>query len=294
MDPLLLITNAEAGSNDDESLKTALSVLRARTDVEVARTSNPGELDGVLHRRGSRRIVVAGGDGSMHAVVAALHRRNELASTPVALVPMGTGNDFARGAGIPLDVEEAARLAVDGQPRKVDLLVNCVGEVVVNAVHVGIGAEAGRAASRWKKAIGKVGYAVGAVIAGFRTSGLRLHVEADGEVVADFARPIIQVAIGNGPQVGGGTELTPGAVLDDGKADLVISFATSAWARAGYTLHLMRGTHRERDDVMSLRAARIRISGQDFFCNADGEVYGPEIDHSWHVEPGALQMVTPD
>lgn len=293
MDPVLLITNAEAGSCDDEPLERALSVLRAATDVEVARTSNPGQLDGVLHRRGGRRVVVAGGDGSMHAVVAALHRRNELAETTVAMVPMGTGNDYARSTGIPLDVEQAARLAMQDSVRHLDLLVDCVGEVVVNAVHVGIGAEAGRAASRWKSVLGKIGYPIGALVAGFSTRGLRLHVEADGKVVADFSQPVIQVAIGNGPYVGGGAELAPGASPEDGKANLVISFATSPWGKFGYTLHLARSAHQQREDVFALHAAQIRISGQPFYCNADGEIYGPEVDHSWHVEPGKLRMVLP-
>ena len=61
MDPLLLITNSGAGSNDEENLERALAVLRAATDVEVAATSDQGELDGVLHRRGGRPVVVAGG-----------------------------------------------------------------------------------------------------------------------------------------------------------------------------------------------------------------------------------------
>ncbi|MGI9157663.1 MAG: diacylglycerol kinase family protein, partial [Marmoricola sp.] len=68
MDPLLLIANGEAGGAEELGLDAALKVLRAHTDVEVCHTSNPGELDGVLHRAGSRRIVVAGGDGSLHAV----------------------------------------------------------------------------------------------------------------------------------------------------------------------------------------------------------------------------------
>ena len=64
MDPLLVITNSDAGSDDQEGLEAALAVLRGRASVEVAATGNPGELDGVLHRAASRRIVVAGGDGS--------------------------------------------------------------------------------------------------------------------------------------------------------------------------------------------------------------------------------------
>ena len=68
----------------------------------------------MLHRAGCRRIVVAGGDGSLHAVVTALHRRHELASRTLGLIPLGTGNDFARTLGIPLDAGRGrgrARLA---------------------------------------------------------------------------------------------------------------------------------------------------------------------------------------
>jgi len=68
-EPLLVITNDEAGTSDEETLGRALAVLREHASVEVQSTGNPGELDGVLHRAGSRRIVVAGGDGSLHAIV---------------------------------------------------------------------------------------------------------------------------------------------------------------------------------------------------------------------------------
>ena len=119
-------------------------MLRERASVEVAATGKPGELDGVLHRAGSRHIVVAGGDGSLHAVVAALHRRHDLKGTVLGLLPLGTGNDFARGTGIPLDIEEAARVVLRNRPRPMDLVVDEVGEMVVNSVHVGAGAEASR------------------------------------------------------------------------------------------------------------------------------------------------------
>ncbi|MGH3355495.1 MAG: diacylglycerol/lipid kinase family protein [Nocardioidaceae bacterium] len=293
VEPLLVITNADAGSSDAEALHPALAELRSRTDVEVARTSNPGELDGVLQRRGGRRIVVAGGDGSVHAVVAALHRRHELANAVLGLVPLGTGNDFARGTRIPLDVVEAARVVVEGDVRPVDVLVNCAGQVVVNAVHVGIGAEAGRQAGSWKKWLGRAGYPVGALIAGFTHRGVRLRVEADGEVLADLDRPVIQVAIGNGSTIGGGTQIAPDASPEDGLADVVVSFATSPWAKFGYTAQLATRSHPARLDVVTASARRVGISGQDFWCNADGEIYGPEVNHEWHVEPGAFQMALP-
>ena len=293
MDPLLLITNSDAGTTDSESVEKALEVLRAGADVEVCATANPGELDGVLHRRGGRRVVVAGGDGSLHAVVAALHRRHELAETVVGLIPLGTGNDFARGADIPLEPEEAARTVLHGQVRPVDLIVDCLGNVVVNNVHIGVGAQASRKAHKWKHRLGRIGYPIGALLAAVKPPFVRLRIEVDGTEVTDFARPVLMVAIGNGPTVGGGAEITPEADPEDGRMDVMISYAVGPFARFGYAYGFHRGEHHERDDVTYLRASSVSVTGQDFYCSADGEVYGPERQRSWRIERGAMTMLLP-
>ncbi len=293
MDPQLLITNADAGSNDSEAIRTALEVLRGHGDVEVAATSDQGELDGVLHRRGGRRVIVAGGDGSLHAIVAAMHRRNELADAVLGLLPLGTGNDFARGAGIPLDPTEAAELIVHAEPRPVDLIVDCTGEIVVNNVHIGVGAQASRKAGKWKTRLGRVGYPIGAALAAVNPPFVRLRIEVDGEEVADLAHPILMVAIGNGPTVGGGAEVTPEADPESGRLDVMISFAVGPLSRFAYALKLRKGEHHEREDVKYLRASTVSISGQSFYFSADGEVYGPERNRTWRVEPDAFRMALP-
>ncbi|WP_245155983.1 YegS/Rv2252/BmrU family lipid kinase [Nocardioides sp. 503] len=303
MDPLLVITNSDAGTADDESLAAALGVLREHTSVEVQATSNPGELDGVLHRAGSRRIVVAGGDGSLHAVVAALHRRHDLDKAVLGLLPLGTGNDFARGVGIPLDIEEAARVLVTGQVRPMDLIVDEVGQVVVNSVHVGAGANASRRGHRWKGRLhavgvgkvnlGKLGYPIGAALTAFRPPVLRLHVELDGKVVNDLDTRVLMVALGNGSSVGGGTELTPDADPEDGRIDLMVSRATGPLARFGFAARLGFGTHQQADDVTALRGREVSVSGERFWISADGEISGPERHRTWHVEPAAYSMVLP-
>ena len=262
----------------------------------MASTSNPGELDGVLHRAGSRTIVVAGGDGSMHAVVAALHRRNDLAGRTLALLPLGTGNDFARALEIPLDAAEAAAALVAGSPRPMDLIVDELGEIVVNSVHAGASAHASKAGASWKERLGPfglgiIGYPIGAAIAAVNPPFVRLRIEADGEVVADVDRHVLMVAVGNGTSVGGGTELTPDADPADGKADVMISFATGPLSRIGYVRQLARGTHERRDDVISLRATEVSISGEDFWLSADGEISGPETRRTWRVEPAAYNLI---
>ncbi|GGT08648.1 diacylglycerol/lipid kinase family protein [Nonomuraea spiralis] len=100
------------------------------TGTEAARTS------------GDDRVpVVLGGDGSVHALVAALLERGRLNAAPIGLIPMGTGNDLARTLGLPLDPAEAARVVLAGHERAMDLLIDDDGGVVVNAVHLGVGAQ---------------------------------------------------------------------------------------------------------------------------------------------------------
>lgn len=303
MDPLLVITNADAGPADDEALEQALAVLRAETSVEVQSPSRPGELDGVLHRAGSRTIVVAGGDGSLHMVVSALYRRNDLKSATLGLLPLGTGNDFARANDIPLDVEEAARVLLEGTAHPRDLVVDEVGEVVVNVVHAGAGAQASRRGARWKERLhsvgvgrvnlGKLGYPIGALLAAVRPPFVRLRVEVDGEVLVDMDEPILMVAVGNGQTVGGGTELVPHADPGSGQVDVMISRSVGPLARFGYAAALGLGRHPERDEVLYVRGSTVSVSGEEFWCSADGEIYGPERHRTWHVEPAAYSMVLP-
>lgn len=301
MEPVLVITNSDAGGADQAQLEAALDVLRDRTSVEVAATSNPGELDGVLHRAGSRTIVVIGGDGSMHAVVAALHKRNELTGRVLGLIPFGTGNDFARGTGIPLDPVEAAEALVRADPQPTDLLVDELGNVVVNHVHVGASAQAGRLGSRVKSVLGRVkvgpiglgklGYPIGAAVAALRPHLLRLKVEVDGDVLVDVDEEVLMVAVGNGSEVGAGTSLTPHANPGDGKVDVLVSRAVGRWQRIGYAARLALSSHDERDDVEVRRGTQVSITGEEFWCSADGEISGPERRRTWRVEPAAYSLL---
>jgi diacylglycerol kinase (ATP) len=303
MDPILVISNRDAGAADEESLHQALAVLRSHTSVEVQATSNPGELNSALHRAGSRRIVVAGGDGSLHAVVTTLYRRNDLKGAVLGILPLGTGNDFARTNEIPLDVVEAAQVLVDGVPRPMDLVVDEVGEIVVNNVHAGAGAQAGRSGAKWKDRLhaigvgsvnlGKLGYPIGALSAAVKPPSIRVRVEVDGQVVVDLDEQILMVAVGNGANVGGGTELTPDADPGDGRIDVMVSRSTGPLARFGYAAKLVVGRHPERDDVVYRRGSTVSVSGEPFWCSADGEIYGPERHRTWRVEPAAYSLVVP-
>ena len=292
MSATLLLANADAGSADDEAVELARAALAEAGDCERVTTTTPEELDAALDGVDRRRVVVAGGDGSLHLVVTHLHRRGELDDVDLALVPLGTGNDLARALGIPLDPVAAARLALTGEPRPLDLVLDDAGGVTVNAVHLGIGAEAAQRSARLKPVLGPLAYPLGAVAAGFRSTGTPLRVEVDGRVVAD--ERVLMVGIANGPGIGGGTPLHPHAEADDGLLDVMVSTATGPFARVGFGAALKAGEHLRSPHVRSARGREVAVTGGPIEVNSDGELGDECVDRrTWTVQPGAWRLVRP-
>lgn len=293
MEPIKVLTNASAGSADESAVADAVTVLEASSRVVVVSADGEADLDRLLDDV-SGPLVVAGGDGSIHAAIGALHRRGRLGHVLLGLIPLGTGNDFARAVGLPLgDAAAAARVFLDGVRRQVDLIRDETGGVVVNAVHLGVGADAGREAEPWKDRLGKAGYVVGAIVAGVKTQGHRVRVVADGRVLADARRRVLQVAVGNGSFVGGGTPLIPDADPYDGYVDILVSFAVGPLERLRYAVRLRCGSHAASSYVVIARAREVVVEGKDFWLNADGEVDGPVSRRRWSVEPNAFAMMVP-
>ncbi|MCK2212258.1 lipid kinase [Actinomadura sp. ATCC 31491] len=296
---LLAMGNPAAGGDDEETRRAVLDVLADGADVVSRVLDGPGDLDRALAEHPDRDPVVLGGDGTLHRVVAALLARGELERRPVGLIPMGTGNDLARTLGIPLDPAEAARVVLTGVERPLDLLVAHEGGggggagIVLNAVHVGVGAEASRQATPLKPVLRRAAYAAGALLAGVRSRGWRLRVRVDGRPVADGRRRVLMVGIGNGASIGGGTPLAPDARPDDGLADVIVSYAVSPGARLAYGVLLRLGRHPRREDVATFRGREVVIEGEPVPANADGELHPPAARRSWTLRPAAWRIIAP-
>jgi YegS/Rv2252/BmrU family lipid kinase len=293
--PLVLVTNPAAGGTARDAVSAAVAVLREQAEVAVVEAGSPADLDAVLDRcaPGSLGLVVAGGDGSLHQLVAALHRYGRLAAErPLGLIPLGTGNDLARTLGVPLDPAEAARAYLTGRPRALDLVTDDAGGVVVNVVHLGVGAEAARKATALKDRLGTAAYAVGSVAAGAGRTGWHLRVTVDDAVVHVDGEALM-VAVANGCTIGGGAEVAPQAQPDDGLLDVVVATSTGLLARLGFAVALREGEHVEREDVTVVRGRTVTVTGDPFPVNADGELRGLVTHRTWTVHPGAWSLVTP-
>jgi diacylglycerol kinase family enzyme len=303
MDRLLVVLNRNAGTADDDSVEAVMAELRTGgADLAVAATADEPELAAAIAARDGRRLVVLGGDGSVHAAIQALDRAGGLhPGEPIGIVPRGTGNDLAQALGLPLDPAEAAAVVLGGRPRPMDLLRGDDGGVVVNAVHAGVGARASAEALRFKDRLGAAAYPLGAAIAGVTAAGAGLCVEADGRVVSDGAggwaadgrTDVLMVGVCNGPTIAGGTPLAPGALLDDGLAEVVVCTATGPVARAAFAAALLAGTHGDRDDVVVTRARQVTLRGGPVDLVADGELQEAVESRTWRVDHHAWSVLLP-
>lgn len=294
MSEWVAIANEKAGTSTADEVERAVAILSRERGVRLVETADKDDLLAALGDLEDDATVVAlGGDGSLHAVVDVLDELGRLADVVVGLVPHGTGNDFARTIGMDRDDSDAAaeQLLV-AETQWIDLVRDDHGRVVVNAVHVGIGAEAAVEAKPWKKVLGPVGYAIGAIISGVKHRGFHGEVVIDGEALPHRGR-IIQVAVGNGRYIGGGAPLLPDADSTDGRLDVAVSWSNPRLRRLAYAWRLRKGRHPQRDDVTYVKAKRVEVNGDPTPGNLDGETCPPARAHAWVIEPHAVRMLVP-
>ena len=290
----LLAVNGNSGSADADTIDAVEQRLERSGPVERRESSQPEDLDRMFADLEGRVLVVVGGDGSIHTAVRRALACGELDRITFGLVPTGTGNDLARTLEIPLDPVEAADALLTATPRALDLLAWDDGEVVVNAAHAGIGADAAERAQPMKEQVGALAYPVGAVAAGVAVDGWDVSIEVDGEPLhpAQGDR-VLMIAMGNGCTIGGGTPVCADAAPDDGGVDVLVSTAVSPGARAAFAAALMRGEHADRDDVAVARGSEVTVRGQAIPYNVDGELVGEATARTFRVQPAAWRLLTP-
>jgi YegS/Rv2252/BmrU family lipid kinase len=288
----LLVVNPSAGSTDAEAVAVARSVLADAGAVGDVPDEGDGRDEALRDAaRADATVVAVGGDGTLHAAVQRLYDLDVLGDVAVGLVPLGTGNDFARGVGLPLDPGAAAKGIAQGRTRAVDLLVDDAGTVVVNAAHAGLGAAAADRAEGLKSRLGALAYPVGAVSAALREGGYDLRVTVDGDVAHDG--PALLVGVLNGPSIGGGTHLCAHAEVDDACLDVVVASGVGLAARTAFGAALRQGTHLDREDVLHLRGQSVTIAGEAVAHDVDGEVLAEIASRTYRVLPRAWRLRAP-
>jgi len=276
----LIANEASGGGLDPEPL--ADTMRRHGAEVRAC-GCDPEDLEGAA-AWAPERVAVAGGDGTIGDVAELAGRLG----VPLAVIPMGTANDFARSAELPLDVEDACVLAATGEElRRYELGRLADGRPFVNVASAGLSSAAARRAHPFKR-LGPLAYPVGALWAAATEAPLRCTVRADGREV--FQGESWQAIVAVTGAFGGGAEVGA-ADPDDGVLDAAVLPAGSRLGLARRAWGMRRGTIAEQNSVCHARGRVIEVDlppGTEF--NVDGEVRDDGMQRIT-VEHDAFELV---
>lgn len=215
---------------------------------------------------GSDRLVLAGGDGSVGTAFAACARHG----VPLAVLPAGTANDFARALGIPPGIEAAVPVATDPDPGRRTVWGGSIdGKPFVNVASIGLGVYAAEQAAPLKRVLGPVAYGIGAAIATVRGRAARARVIVDGDEV--FDGDVWQVLVAASGSFGGVVQLP----VSDPETPELEAFVLPAGPRLSLVRRAWGMRHGgNRGGVQVFQGHRIVVDlDPDRQWNVDGDVF---------------------
>jgi diacylglycerol kinase (ATP) len=284
------LLNPAAGRGTGAAHLHRLRILASRAGAGLVTSKSAADLAEQARRAaadGVERLIVAGGDGTMH------HVAQGLVGTGCALgvVPLGSGNDLAGTLGVPPELEPAVEYALSGPMRRIDLAR--VGETYcIGYAGVGFDSEVTRFANQVKHLRGPLIYLYSVIhtLATFKPPRMRVvHDQGTFEGGAMFA------VAANFPRFGGGMRIAPDAKIDDGLLDLVIVREISKAMLLTVFPRVYTGRHVTHPAVTLVRTARVTITlDRDLTMYGGGEPVLPApagVPVAIEAVPGALAVI---
>ncbi len=280
----MLVNPAAAGGRAARRWQRLEPGVRASLPgLTVQLTGAPGDAEQIARRWAlaypDGTLITVGGDGTVHEAVNGMCTGG--GSGPFGVIPAGSGNDFARNAGIPLDPEQAARRLAGGTIRRSDLgrLVfqdpggNTRSRVFLNSLSLGVSVRANRLAHAipWVRP-GRLRYALGALAALVARENTRYQLNGESGLL--FDGPALNLTVANGASFGGGMRISPTSSLLDGTLELVVLGPMSGLRAVLALSRLQRGTHVAMPEirVIPLRGAlRLALDQKTWRAESDGQ-----------------------
>lgn len=298
---LAFVVNPRAASGHAGEIWRALSAGERRlAGSRVVSAAAPAEaaraIDDAL-AAGLRRLIVVGGDGSLHLAANRLLAAGRGGEVELALVPVGTGSDFARTLRLPREPRAALALAMDSPARPLDALrvttagaggAPAVTRYALNVASAGISGLVDELVNA-QGVRGSTAFLTATLTALRRYRPFPARVEADGEPWHDGG--VFLLAVANGRSFGKGMRIAPRAEVDDGFADLVLVRPLPGWQVPLQLPRLYLGRHLGSPYVDWRRARRVRLEpvGPLPPFDVDGETL-PSGAASFELLPGALRF----
>ncbi|MEU5615070.1 diacylglycerol kinase family protein, partial [Streptomyces sparsogenes] len=237
---------------------------------------------------GTGALVAAGGDGMVSLALQAVAGTG----TPLGVIAVGGGNDFARATGLPVHDPAAAARAIaaslkgDGG-RELDL--GRAGDSWFGTVLAsGFDSRVNERGNRMRRPSGRLRYdlALLAELAALRP--IRYRMRLDGGPEREFEATL--VAVGNADSYGGGMRICAGAAFDDGLFDITVVGPRSRTTLLTVFPRVHRGSHLGHRAVTTHRAASVSLAAEGLTAYADGERLGP-LPLTARAVPGALRLL---
>jgi diacylglycerol kinase (ATP) len=291
MPKFCVILNPAAGSvKEIDSLIERLRSLPSATVKVTGRRGSAGRFARTAIKNGCDLIVAAGGDGTLNEIVNGIGAQAR--KVRVGLIPLGTGNDFARTLELPNDIDQCIQLILEGRTRAIDL-VRVKSDRTRYFVNVSAGGFSGlvneKLTPQMKSTWGPLAYIRSAAAALPELRAYVTRITLDGKET--LSERLYNVVVGNGRYVAGGIPIAPEAVPDDGLLDLVLIPERSFADLALLAPQILLGNHLSSSSIIYRRAARINVNSKPgMWFNVDGELVGNE-PAKFEVLPRALQFV---
>jgi diacylglycerol kinase (ATP) len=295
--PIPLIVNPAAGRGRAAKHASAITDILERNGVAVELTNSTAVGD--LERRvfehaqsDSGPIIIAGGDGSVHEAVNGILAAGT--KTPLGVIPIGTGNDFAKACAIPLEWKMATKLLAgrirDSVPVRYIDAGRVNGRFFANGVGIGFDAKVNRIARKYDWPIGDLVYLF-AVLEGLWDGVITPSVTMR-YAGKEFSGRVTLANISNGAWVGGMFYIAPMAENDDGHLDLVVALPVSRLRVLALLPKLIRGTHIKEPDIMSESIDEIEIIAEaPVPSHVDGETQEMQTTFRIEILRDALGML---
>ncbi|NUU67398.1 lipid kinase YegS [Enterobacteriaceae bacterium BIT-l23] len=284
---LMIVNGKSAG---DEALRTAVADMReAGHRLEVRVTWEHGDAARYLDEAvalGAQTVIAAGGDGTINEVATALAGLSGQ-QPALGIVPLGTANDFATSAGIPLEADKALQLALVGRPSAIDLVGVNDKAWFINMATGGFGTRiTTETPEKLKAALGGVSYFIHGLLRMDTLKPDRCEIRGEN---FHWQGDALAIGIGNGRQAGGGQQLCPEALINDGLLQLRIFTGEELLPALLSTL----GKPEENPNIIDGASSWFEIEApHDMTFNLDGE---PLTGRSFRIDvkPGALSCRLP-
>ena len=244
--------------------------------------------------RGASRLVVVGGDGTVHLVGTELLAAGAGERVTLGIVPAGTGSDLARALSVPRDPGRAVERALLGAPQPIDA-GECTGEAAsfafVNIASAGIGGMVDEFVNAMPRR-GLTAFLRGTLRALRQYRCVPVLLELDG--VSWYEGRVLLVAVANGISFGKGMRAAPDALLDDGLFDVVLVTEVGGLELLRRLPRVYLGRHLGLEQVRVARARAVHLTPLAPLpvFDADGETY-PSGEATFVVRPAALRVAGP-